>query len=321
MGQYRFTNYWIGQEPTGPGQSPTLNQMPSYVNVAPLAFVSINPSYQLDFTFLTQQNSAATIQSWTRQVRAQGTKVLLSINSDAFGQIPNASAFAQQVQSAVKTWGVDGVDIDFEPPYASDTVLNVVGAIRSALGSNALMTAPIYSAWLSSSMLAFLTKFAAPLDYLTTMDYTPYPGFATTTSWYNTYAKAIGTPQKLAIGISCMGPPQPASNNFTPLADVKRLCQWQPPGGVNKLGAMLYTFSYDIQTRPGSGTDYPNGTWTSTINQSLPPAQASTVKKKPVPKRSAKPAAKKAARLKKSAAKKPVAKKPAAKKRRPAKRR
>jgi hypothetical protein len=37
------------------------------------------------------------------------------------------------------------------------------------------------------------------------MDYTPYPGFATTTSWFNQYAAAIGGPQKLAIGISCMG--------------------------------------------------------------------------------------------------------------------
>jgi len=291
MAQYRFTNYWIGQEPTGPGRSPTLNQMPSYVDVAPLAFVTIDQNYNLDFSFLTQQNSAATIQGWIKQIRAQGTKVLLSIISDAFGKIPNPTSFAAQVKAAVTAWGVDGVDIDFEPPGPSNNVLTVLSAIRSALGSQALMTAPVYSAWLG--MLSFLTKFAAPLNYLTTMDYTPYPGFATTTSWFNQYAGAIGGPQKLAIGISCMGPPQPASNNFTPLADVKSLCAWQPAGGVKKLGAMLYTFSYDIQTRPGSGTGYPNGTWTSTINQYLP-AAGSAAGKKAAGKRVAKPSSKNA---------------------------
>lgn len=328
MAQYRFTNYWIGQEPTGPGQSPTLNQMPSYVDVAPLAFVTIDQNYNLDFSFLTQQNSAATIQGWIKQIRAQGTKVLLSIISDAFGKIPNPTSFAAQVKAAVTAWGVDGVDIDFEPPSASNNVLTVLSAVRSALGSQALMTAPVYSAWLG--MLSFLTKFAAPLNYLTTMDYTPYPGFATTTFWFNQYAGAIGGPQKLAIGISCMGPPQPASNNFTPLADVKSLCAWQPAGGVKKLGAMLYTFSYDIQTRPGSGTGYPNGTWTSTINQYLPAAGSASGKKaagkrvaqgrgrKPAKKSAAKRVAKtsssKPMRPKKSATKKPTTKKTTARK-------
>lgn len=328
MAQYRFTNYWIGQEPTGPGQSPTLNQMPSYVDVAPLAFVTIDQNYNLNFSFLTQQNSAATIQGWIKQIRAQGTKVLLSIISDAFGKIPNPTSFAAQVKAAVTAWGVDGVDIDFEPPSANNNVLTVLSAIRSALGSQALMTAPVYSAWLG--MLSFLTKFAAPLNYLTTMDYTPYPGFSTTTSWFNQYAGAIGGPQKLAIGISCMGPPQPASNNFTPLADVKSLCAWQPAGGVKKLGAMLYTFSYDIQTRPGSGTGYPNGTWTSTINQYLPAAGSAAGKKalgkrvaqgtgrKPPKKSAAKRVAKKSTskpmRPKKSATKKPTTKKTTARK-------
>jgi hypothetical protein len=33
---------------------------------------------------------------------------------------------------------------------------------------------------------------------------------------------------------------------------------------------MLYTFSYDVKTRKGSGTGYPNGTFTATIHQNLP---------------------------------------------------
>ena len=79
-----FTNYWIGEEPTCPGHSPTLNQMPPYVDVAPLAFIGITDDDQLDFSFLTQQNSAATIQGWIKTVRSQGTKVFSSINYQQF---------------------------------------------------------------------------------------------------------------------------------------------------------------------------------------------------------------------------------------------
>ncbi|MBZ5532538.1 MAG: hypothetical protein LAO20_13990 [Acidobacteriia bacterium] len=274
MNPEQFTSYWIGQEPTGPGHSPTLNQMPAYVDVAPLAFVGITSDDQLDFNFLTQQNSAATIQGWIKTVRAQGTKVLLSINSQQFAAIKDPSSFAQTVQNAITEWGVDGIDIDFEPPFQSPTLITVVKQLRSTLGSGTLMTAPVYSAW--TGMLNFLGQFADSLDYLTTMDYTGYPGFDTTIQLFNQYAKAIGGPEKLAIGISCMGPPQPASNNFTPLADVIKLCQWEPSQG-HKQGAMLYTFSYDIKTRPikgkpPSGTGYPDGTWTKTIHEKLPSA-------------------------------------------------
>jgi hypothetical protein len=263
MSTQTFTNYWIGQEPTGPGQSPTLNEMPSYVDVVPLAFVGIDANEQLDFGFLTQQNSAETIQGWIKEVRANGTKVLFSINSQQLGAIKNPEAFAQNVAQNAAAWGVDGIDFDFEPPYTPNTLIEVVQNIRTAMGNNALLTAPIYSAWLG--YLDFLGTLAENLDYLTTMDYTPYPGFSQTISLYNTYASAIGNPSKLGIGISCMEPP----NNFTPLNDVIELCRWEPSQGT-KQGAMLYTFSYDIETRPGAGTGYPNGTWTQTIHENLP---------------------------------------------------
>jgi len=267
-----FTNYWIGQEPTGPGHSPTLNQMPAYVDVAPLAFVGITEDDQLSFDFLTQQNSAETIQGWIKDVRAQGTKVLLSINSQQFASIQDPSSFAQTVKNAITEWGVDGIDIDYEPPSQSPTLITVVKELRTTLGSGTIMTAPVYSSWLG--MLDFLGEFAESLDYLTTMDYTGYPGFDQTIKWFNQYAGAIGGPEKLAIGISCMGPS--TGPDFTPLQDVINLCQWEPSKG-QKQGAMLYTFSYDIKVRPipnkpTSGTGYPNGTWTQTIHENLPVA-------------------------------------------------
>ena len=73
-----FVAYWIGQEPTPP--SPGLDQMPAYVDVAPLAFVNVDSSGELDFDFLCTTNSADTIKGWIKDVKANGnTKVLFSI--------------------------------------------------------------------------------------------------------------------------------------------------------------------------------------------------------------------------------------------------
>lgn len=267
MSTETFVNYWIGQEPTPP--SPALNQMPAYVDVVPLAFVTIDGNWELNFDFLCTTNPASVIQGWIKEVRANGSKVLFSINDQKIAQVPDVQAFVNNVVQNVEAWGVDGIDIDYEPPSPRETLLEVTSALRTALrqalGRDPVLTAPIYGPW--TSYPDFLKAFAAELDFVTTMDYTPYPGFETTTSLFDEYASAIGTPEKVAIGLSCMGPPD--SGDFTPLDDVVKLCQWEPEKGRKK-GAMLYTFSYDVETRSGSGTGYPDGTFTKTIHANLP---------------------------------------------------
>jgi hypothetical protein len=263
--------YWIGEEPTPP--SPTLAAMPAYVDVAPLAFVNIDEdSYKLNFDFLCKTHMATVIRAWINMVRPNGTKVLLSINDLKLGTVPDVPAFVDEVVGAALEWGVDGIDLDFEPPYESQTLLQVTSALRpalkSVLGREPLLTAPIYEPW--KWMPDFLKAFASELDFLTTMDYSKYPGFDETISLFEDYASITGTPEKIAIGVSCMGPPPPPSPAyFTPLDDVVKLCQWEPEGGRKK-GVMLYTFSYDVKTRKGSGTGYPDGTFTKTIHESLP---------------------------------------------------
>jgi hypothetical protein len=270
MGQETFVNYWIGQEPTPP--SPPLNAMPPYVDVVPLAFVTIADNWELDFAFLCTTHPASVIQGWIKEVRANGTKVLLSINDQKLGSVPDVEAFAETVAQDVLEWGVDGIDFDYEGwDTPSETMIEVVQAIRPALakvlGTEPYLSAPVYSPW--TQYRDFLHSLAGELDLVTTMDYTPYPGFDTTIDLFNEYSGAIGLPGKLAIGISCMGPPD--SGNFTPLEDVEKLCQWEPAPRVGtKGGAMLYTFSYDVEKRKGSGTGYPNGTFTKTIEANLP---------------------------------------------------
>ncbi|HEX2086166.1 MAG TPA: hypothetical protein VHF89_10825, partial [Solirubrobacteraceae bacterium] len=142
-------------------------------------------------------------------------------------------------------------------------------ALRDTLGREPYLSAPIWSPWLGYDSV--LHDFAAQLDLVTTMDYTGWVGVPAMEDLFGNYARAIGSTEKLAIGLSCMGPADTA--NFTPLDDVVTMSAWEPDG-ARKGGAMLYTFSYDVTTRPvgqcTSGTGYPNGTWTRTIHENLP---------------------------------------------------
>jgi hypothetical protein len=266
-----YIAYWSGEEPTGPGKSPTLDMTPDYVDVVPLFYVILNSNGTLNFDRLVLHNSKATIKGWMQAIRtrqknqARKTKFTLGILGDSFPS-QDPATFAKTVKAAVDDWGVDGVTVDYEPPSDDANIVNVVAAIRKAVGSKAIMTAPIYSAWYGMDQL--LKNYAAEFDYIETMDYTPYGSLQETIDAYVGYAKAIGTANKpaynkIAIGVSCM---DPSNNDYTPLSDVISLCKYEPPSG-NKLGIMLYTLSYDV-TSHGSG--YPDGTFTKTIHANLP---------------------------------------------------
>jgi hypothetical protein len=269
--------YWSGEEPTPP--CPTLDAMPAYVDVVPLAFVKIDDNYQVNFDFLCSTHPPSKIQEWIKKVRANGTKVLFSIQDDhdKLGQIPEdrIDDFVANVALNVSEWGVDGVDLDYEPPGEHlERLITVTTKLRNKLGPGALLTGAIYEPWEQYPLP--LSKFAAQLNFVTTMDYTPYQGLTRTKDLTDSYVLAVGTPGKVAIGVSCMGPPAPPPANFTPLDDVVQLCRWEPAAG-QKRGIMLYTFSYDVYKRPAtkpdkpdSGTGLPDGTFTKTIHEELP---------------------------------------------------
>jgi hypothetical protein len=265
MSTETFVNYWIGEEPTPP--SPTLDKMPAYVDVVPLAFLHINPDYSLYFDFLCKTHSPEAIKAAIKVVRANGTKVLFSILDQRLGTVPDIPAFVRTVVDAVVEWGVDGIDFDFEPPYESETLIKLVSALRpalrAALGREPLLTAPIYSPWLSFP--DFLKEFTAELDFVTTMDYNLAQGSIESCEEY----VRLLPPEKVAIGIICMGPspPSPGSNNS--LAEAVQMARWKP-AGARKRGAMLYTFSYDVKARPKGGTGEPDGAYTKAIHENLP---------------------------------------------------
>jgi Glycosyl hydrolases family 18 len=225
----------------------------------------------LNFDRLVLHNSQTDIKGWMQDIRTRQqnqqkkTKFTLGILSDSFPS-QNPTAFAQTVKDAMDDWGVDGVTVDYEPPDGDSRIVDVVQAIRAAIGPEAIMTAPIFDWWTPYSDV--LKSYGNLFDYVETMDYTPYPSKSSTISNYESYAQTIGTAEdpayeKIAIGVSCM---EPSKDNFTPLADVIDLCKYEP-ASRKKAGIMLYTLSYDV-TSHGSG--YPDGTFTKTIHDNLP---------------------------------------------------
>ena len=239
MSNELYIAYWSGEEPTGPGKSPTLDMTPDYVDVVVLFYVLINQDGSLNFDRLVLHNDEATIKGWMQDIRSREqsqekkTKFTLGILGDSFPS-QNPDNFAQTVKAAFDDWGVDGITVDYEPPDGDEKIVDVVKAIRNAIGSEAIMTAPIYGAWYSFADV--LKSYAEVFNYIETMDYTPYPGESQTISNFEWYAKTIGTEEnpaydKIAIGVSCMEPP----NNFTPLNDVISLCQYEPPSGISSV--------------------------------------------------------------------------------------
>ncbi len=270
MSNQTFIAYWSGEEPTGPDHSPTLVQTPDYVDVVILFYVNVTDDGDLDFSRLVLHNDQPTIMGWMAAIRKRQqnqerkTKFTLGILSGSFPD-QDPATFSQKVAAAAKSWGVDGITIDYEPPSENPSIIGVVQKIKDALPASALMTAPIYSAWEGNPELE---PYAALFDYVTTMDYTGYPGYDPTISFYEGYAKVVGGAAgpaygKLGIGVSCM---TFSNDNHTPLVDVEKLCAYEP-AGANKLGIMLYTLSYDA---PGHGSPYPLFTYTKTIHENLP---------------------------------------------------
>jgi Glycosyl hydrolases family 18 len=267
--------YWAGAEPTGPDHSPTLTQIPDAVDVVILFAVQITEDGKgnIDFNGLVDKNDQATIKGWIKEIRKRQekqlrkTKFLLCIFSDMLAA-QDPDAFAQKTKAAVKSWGVDGIDIDCETLEGRRSIIDVVQAIKNTLPPGSLLTTTIWAPWDAEDCQLF-KEYTDLFDYIMTMDYTPYPGYKETIRLYESFAKKMGGDAaaygKLAFGVSCM---EFHNANHTPLEDVKKFCAYEPPvKGARKLGVMLFTLSYDA---PGHGSPCSLFTYTNTIAEKLP---------------------------------------------------
>lgn len=122
-----------------------------------------------------------------------GTKIVLSVGgwggsywfSSACSSSGNRATFTNALKNAVITFGLDGIDIDWEypnsagagNPYSSSdaaNLLSLLSSLRSALGTSKSISAAVpHLPWLGSngSPLTNVSSFAAQLTYLNIMNY------------------------------------------------------------------------------------------------------------------------------------------------------
>ena len=269
--------YWHSENPD-PIYPQPLNNMPPWVDIVPVAFAQITETPPNNYSLnLSTFERYPNLKDWIQDVRKNGTKVILSIGSDLLGSMSQEGipGFVDSVMQTVKDWQLDGLDLDYEPPEEAQSLVAVATALRIALVArdpNAILTAPIYNAWLNPPLVNQVLPALAPLlDHIMTMDYTSYPGLDTTMGYVTQYETAIGgIKEKIMIGVNCM---DKVHSDFTPLDDVKTYAQ-NAVEGIG--GVMLYTFNYDVPVRCvsinggtpfDSGTGQPVNTWLTTIHE------------------------------------------------------
>ena len=235
-----FLAYWLGFI-TG---DVTLEQTPPGVGVVALAFAVTGPSANGDsitLDFLEKDHSEAEIRAGAKALQERGVRVVMSINGN-----PNwpghpggwtnldAQQFAANVKAiVVDDWGLDGVDLDNESDEVpGQNFVDVIAALRAALGPDALLTLPVY---MGTDRDAYLADAKDNISFVSTMAY--WYDFDGQVYLFDQYAGLVG-PEKVAIGVANAA--NPGQN--TPWDAVGQCAAWDPPG-ASKAGMMLWNLN------------------------------------------------------------------------------
>ncbi|KAF7297934.1 Glycoside hydrolase family 18 protein [Mycena chlorophos] len=167
------------------------------------AFATPNSSNTLSWDSGSQSSLQALVAA--RKASGEGTKIMLSVGGwggstyfhQACGSSSARSTFVSALTSAVSTYGLDGIDIDWEypneagagNPYGSAdaaNLLTVLTSLRSALGSSKIISCAVTDLpWLGSNgnPLTDVSAYAAQMTYANIMnydifgsDFSPAPG-------------------------------------------------------------------------------------------------------------------------------------------------
>lgn len=249
------------------GADTVLAKLPGYVNVVNLSFAEPNMSYSagslsLGGTGIGVPYDGPTLKAAVAALHQAhpNTKVMLSVGGATF---PNWSTFNPgSVAAFVKDFGLDGVDIDYEPATANcsnngGTVscpsdgeyVNVVKSMRAALphpywisiaawsvgayGEGAWANAPPASAYTGLS-LAVLKQAGSALDLVNVMSYDASPAFSPTQALaaYQHYYSG-----RIAMGIEV--PPEAWGGHVETVGEIDTLADAVNASGA--AGLMLWS--------------------------------------------------------------------------------
>jgi hypothetical protein len=255
----RFVAYWTGYANHGI----TLPDNPEYIQYVDLFLINLDPQTALNTDYITSDGmSWDEILEGAHSLQSRGQKVLASLMSTPtyyWNSIESPAEFAKQAANlVVNEWGLDGIDID--PEMSKDgegfgpnqNFIEVVPALRSALGSDKLLTFVSYQLDFDGPLLEQNAKL---FDYVALMGY--FWDTPTMQQQFEAYSAYVPQ-QDLLLGVSPADPQ-------TPLDEVQELSPWEPSGG-QKGGMMLFATPYDIPDYSGQ----PQWTYCQAIEQGMP---------------------------------------------------
>ena len=259
------------------GADTVLARLPAYVNVVNLSFAQPDMNYavgslSLSGTGIGLPYDGPTLKAAVAALHQKnpGTRVMLSVGGATF---PNFASFnTGAIAAFVKDFGLDGVDIDYEPANPSCTVVggtvscpsdaeyvSVVKSMRAALpaphwisiaafsvgayGEGAWASAPPSSAYGGIS-LAVLKQAASSLDLVNVMSYDAGPAFDPVQALHAYQHYFSG---RIAMGVEV--PPEAWGGHIETVAEIETLA-----GAVNASGAagmMLWSIQ-----KPGPAQEF-----------------------------------------------------------------
>ncbi len=249
------------------GADTVLAKLPSYVNVVNISFAQPGMNYvagsmSLGGTGIGVPYDGPTLKDAITALHQKnpGTKVMLSVGGATF---PNFGSFnAPVIASFVKDFGLDGVDIDYEPANPSCTApggtvtcpsdaeyVSVVKSMRAALpsphwisiaawsvgayGEGAWASAPPSSAFAGIS-LAVLKQASSSLDLVNVMSYDASPAFDPVQALHAYQHYFTG---RIAMGIEV--PPEAWGGHLETVAEIDTLAS--AVNGTGAAGLMLWS--------------------------------------------------------------------------------
>ena len=125
-----FIAYWLGYSDSTAGYQ-NIGDIPSFVNVVPVAFALVRENRKIDMTFIesnlikkgkTQAEAKAEIISEMKKLKKKNPKVkiLLSLGGwagncwELIKTKKDVIALSKNITAVINEWGFDGVDLDFE---------------------------------------------------------------------------------------------------------------------------------------------------------------------------------------------------------------
>jgi len=154
---------------------------------------------------------------------ANGVKCILGIaDTDLRGAVTNhLSTIVNNIVNAVNTYGLDGVDVDWEAtfPNNSSTLTTFFSALRTALGNTKTITADVFPVSGTAGVATYWVAPSAYLDKLNVMNYDLVSG--PSLSWFNSALTSAGLTCCLGIDASlgyyaAAGVPKSKLNNGLP---------------------------------------------------------------------------------------------------------